>query len=321
MDNMKFRVRFRFRLRNKLNIEASQHPMVIGTYNVVLTPHSERPEAINICDSEWLVMNAGPFDSEEEAWTFARKLKIACEVSSVGARLGIDSGVDLPTSGFTEAVKDHFREQGRLLRDSVHGIDVFPDIPTIEFRFSATGEVLAAPDPFLADVDRLFKVVENASQRTNDIVLLLNDALMQAEPVAQIVLAIAAVEMLGQDQDWSPVQRQLLERLETSARNEATGTQQEREEVAKAIGKMHKLSLRQGVLRLLSTLELDHLKPVWDDLYNKRSRLVHGKDPQPGADYHELARKTVDLCGQILLKAVATEVGEADCHVAKFYPQ
>jgi hypothetical protein len=82
---------------------------------------------------------------------------------------------------------------------------------------------------------------------------------------------------------------------------------------------MHKLSLRQGVLRLLTSLGLNHVKPIWDDLYGKRSTLVHGLAPKPGADYGELAHKTVSLCGQILLKAIATEVRGADNHVANYY--
>jgi hypothetical protein len=96
-------------------------------------------------------------------------------------------------------VKDHVREQsGILLRDNVHGIDVFPDNPNVRIgHFSSTGTVLAAPDPFLADINRYFGVVENASQRTIDIVLLLNYALMRPEPVAQIVFAFSAVRCWG----------------------------------------------------------------------------------------------------------------------------
>jgi hypothetical protein len=277
---------------------------------------------VDICDSEWLVMNTRSFGSEEQAKTFARKLKTACEVSSVGARLGIDSGVDLPTSGFGKIVKDHVREQsGILLRDNVHGIDVFPDNPNVRIGyFSATGTVLAAPDPFLADINRYFGVVENASQRTIDIVLLLNYALMRPEPVAQIVFAFSAVEMLGQNEEWSAAQKQLLNQLAASAQNQIIGSWRERDEVAEAIRRgMHKLSLRQGVLRLLTSLGLNHVKPIWDDLYGKRSTLVHGLAPKPGADYGELAHKTVSLCGQILLKAIATEVRGADNHVANYY--
>lgn len=295
--------------------------MEVCTHNVVLTPQLDE---MDICDSEWLVMNSKSFDSEEEARTFARKLKAACEVSSVGARLGIDSGVDLVTSGFGKMVKDHVREQsGLVLRDNVHGIDVFPDEPNVRIgHFSATGVVRKEPDPFLSDINSYFGIVENASKRTTDIILLLNYALMRPEPIAQIVFAFSAVEMLGQNEAWSAVQKQLINDVAKYAQNRTIGSQADRDEVSEAIRKgMHKLSLRQGVLRLLTTLDLNHLKPIWDDLYSKRSTLVHGLAPKPGMDYGELAFKTVSLCGHILLKAIATEVSGADSHISKFYEQ
>ena len=314
-----FRVRFRFRLQKKLNIKAKEYRLEIASRNVVLSP--QLPD-VDICESEWLVMNAVSFDSEEEARSFARKLKSACDVASVGARLGIDSGIDLPTSGFGKAVKDHVHEQSRiLLRDNIHGVDVFQNNPNVMIaHFSATGTVLAAPDPFLADINRHFGAADNASQKTGDIVLLLNYALMRPEPIAQIVFAFSAVEMLGQNEVWTASQKQILNQLADDAQKQAIGSAREREEVAEAIRKgTHRLSLRQGVLRLLTNLGLDHLKSMWDDLYGKRSTLVHGLAPKPGADYSDLAHKTVSLCGRILLKAIATDVRDADRHVATFY--
>jgi hypothetical protein len=71
------------------------------------------------------------------------------------------------------------------------------------------------------------------------------------------------------------------------------------------------------VFRLLDELGLAHLKTPRDDLYDERSTLVHG--PKPGADYEDLAHRTVSLCGQILLKAVAAEVPMANRHVARLY--
>lgn len=176
---------------------------------------------------------------------------------------------------------------------------------------------------FLPDLDHLYPVAAGASQRARDIVLLLNYALMRPEPVAQIVFAVSAVEMLGQDGKWSDSQRRLLDELADSAEKGEAGTAEDREErreVAEAIRRgTHKLSLRQGVLRLLTSLGLGHLKREWDQLYNERSTLVHGLAPKPGADYADLASRTVSLCGQILLKEIAREVQGADKHVDRFY--
>jgi len=115
-------------------------------------------------------------------------------------------------------------------------------------------------------------------------------------------------------------QKQLLRELAAVAEQSATGTDAERQEVADAIRKsLHRLTLRQGVFRLLDRLGLQHLKQPWDALYAERSTLVHGLAPQPGADYGDLAHRTVSLCGQILLKAAAAEISQADRHVTKMY--
>ena len=151
-------------------------------------------------------------------------------------------------------------------------------------------------------------------------ILLLNYALMRPEPVAQIVFAVSAVESLGQDETWTADQKKLLKELATAAAQSSTGTDAERQEVADALRKsLHRLTLRQGVFRLLDRLGLADLKKPWDELYAERSTLVHGLARQPGADYTTLANRTLSLCGQILLRAVAAEIPMADRHVSKFY--
>ncbi len=314
----KYRVRFRFRLQKKLNISDKSYQFNVRNRDVRLTP--QLPD-MDISDSEWLVMNTTGFESQKEAEAFARKLKSACEVSSVAARLGIDSGTDLPTSGFGQLVKDQLRESGLLLRDNIHGLDVFVDDPSVRIaHISGTGTVMASPDRFLGDLDDLFESVERVSPRIKDIILLLNYALLRPEPVAKIVFAFSAVEMLGQDEDWSSDQRRLLRNLAVSVLEAEIGSVIERQEVAIAIEKtMYRLSLRQGVMRLLTSLQLQHLKPAWDSLYRERSSLIHGLAPKPGIDYSQLAYRAVSLCGQILLTAIAKEVPGVNKHVHMLY--
>ena len=277
---------------------------------------------VSIADSEWLVMNARGIDTEVEAWDFARKLKASSELSSVVARLGMSAGIDRPTSGFGKIIKDHLKDKhGILLRDEVHGTDVFADDPNVRFGNLIMGTTIrSSPDPFLGDIDELFKVIDSASPRARDIILLMNYALTRTDPVAMIVFAISAVEMLGQDESWSEAQTQLLENLANEATESSTGTVQERREVAEAILRsVHRVSLRQGVFRLLASLDLSHLRGKWDDVYGERSTLVHGLAPKPGIDYGDLAYRTMSLCGRILLTAVAREVVGADKHLDMFY--
>lgn len=200
-DTVPWRVRLRFRLQKKIRIDANEHRLQIAGREVVLTPPT--PD-LKIMDSPWLIMKARGFASEDEARDYGRRLKTALEVSSVAARLGVDTGRNLPTSALGKIVKDALAEQGARVRDNIHGLDVFPDHPdTRIFNMSATGIVHAAPDPFLSDLDEIVRTAVAPSPRITDVIVLLNYALMRPEPVAQIVFAVSAVESLGQDESWS----------------------------------------------------------------------------------------------------------------------
>lgn len=314
-----FRARLRFRLKKKLGIADGEHRLTVAGREVVLaSPTPDTP----IRDSEWLVMNARGFSMEDEARDFGHKLRSAIELASVSTRLGVDAGRDLATSGLARAVKDHIaRETGTLVRDNVHGLDVFEDDPKVGFfNFSGTATVHASPDPFLPLIAEVHAIAASASARAQDVILLLNYALMRPEPVAQIVFAFSAVEMLGQSESWTDNQKRLLTEVADAAERSSTCNADEREEVADAIRKsLHRLTLRQGVLRLLGALELAHLKKDWDAIYAERSTLVHGLAPRPGADYGDLAFRAVSLCGQVLLKAIAAEVRAATRFADKFY--
>lgn len=314
-DEQGYRARFRFRVRMPLNIQEKKHRINVMGCNIDISPR--QPET-PICDSQWLVANCSGFKSEEEARSFADKLKAAVDISSIATRLGVDTGTDLATSQFAQSIKDNIREEhGIIFRDDIHGIDVFSDDPNMRFPFvSGNATAMMSPDPFLNDLNDFLGATENSSQPTKDVVLLLNYALMRPDPTAQIVFAFSAVEMLGQREKWSASQKELLGWLANEAQKSDIGTDKERLEVADAIQRgTNRLSLRQGVMLLLSSLKLDHLGKKWDELYKERSKLIHGLAPSPGARYDELANRVVSLCGHILLKEIAKDVPMADRYV------
>ena len=136
-------------------------------------------------------------------------------------------------------------------------------------------------------------------------VRLLNLALMTSEPLAQMVLALSAVEELGQNEKWSEAQIALIEQLADAAEASAEVTAGQRAEVARAIRTgLFPLSLRQGVMRLLSGLDLiDHLRKEWD----RRSGLFHGTARLSDSEINQAALDTITLCGRIILAIVAKE--------------
>jgi hypothetical protein len=104
--------------------------------------------------------------------------------------------------------------------------------------------------------------------------------------------------MLGQeDTTWSSDQKSLLGQMAVAAESASAGSPDERHEVAEAIRKLHRVTLRQGVMRMLDHLYLSHLKADWDRLYGERSTLVHGLAPQPGTDYGDLLVEAIWCLG------------------------
>lgn len=318
-DSRTYRVRLRFKVEKRLNIKAPRHTIAVSGRETVLSAAIDQK---NIDRSEWLVLNARGFATDDEARAFGAQLKLAVDAASVAARQGVDTGINAVTSAVSASVKTLVRQQhDTIIRDNVHGLDVFVDDPRVRiFQMSADAQLLKQPAPFLDDIDVLINEVERATQPTIDMIFLLNYALMRKDPVAQIVFAFSAVEMVGQMKKWSPAQIALLENLASIATTSTLGTQEERDAVAAAITKsIHPKGLRQGVIELLHALSLDHLKNDWDHLYKERSTLVHGLAPRPGVDYVPLAFKVVSLCGIILLTAIAKELPSAAAHINQFY--
>ena len=321
MTSATYRIRFRFRSQRKLQLPGTEHTFVVAGRDVILKSQEKgRP----ISTDNWLIMSVRGFATEQEAADFGRALKIATELSSTVARVGIDSGLDLPTLSFAQEMKDALRAlDDVILRDNIHGLDIYVDDPRVTYKvLNIEASATHSPEPFLSGIDHVFDIAAVPSPRARKIVLLLNYALTRPDPVAQIVFAISAVEMLGQDnQNWSDDQKKLLKELARSAETSTIATSAESSEVADAIRRgTHKAGLRQGVLRLLASLNLTSLKPSWDKIYGERSTLVHGLAPMPGVDYTEQARRTLNICGRILFTALAREMPGADREIDTIYP-
>ena len=66
---------------------------------------------------------------------------------------------------------------------------------------------------------------------------------------------VERIQIVGQDEEWSEAQKRLIASLAAQAEFQVEGTVDERKEVADAMLRgLYKLSLRQGVMRLLRSL-------------------------------------------------------------------
>ena len=272
-----YKARLRLRLRAPLNTEDASRTVVIAAREVVVTSQ-EKGQPLN--KSEWIVLVACGFLTENEAWRYGNQLRAIVELAGLCAWSGADVGEDRPTAFVNE---DWARSTGWIQSDerlapNIHGLAVLPDdektrIPLI----SIDATVVSAPDHFLGALTEIgpdlpddFSIVEHG-------VRALNLAIFNEEPLSRMAFAISAVEALGQSETWTSAQEILLNELATYAEGSAGASESERQEVADRLRRgLQRVGLRQGVMRILDSLGLRHLRKDWERIYHHRSGIFHG---------------------------------------------
>jgi hypothetical protein len=313
-----FTARLRFRVSKLLEITACEQGAEFGPYKAILSPQNKNKP---ICESEWLLLRVRGLGTEEEAQRVGENLKDVVALSSARTRLGVDVGNDKPTFGFGQSVVEAIRDEFQVeVREIVHGLDVYSEaLPVLFPHADVNASVLTKPEPFLSGTLRFSNEEWPVTPQLRHAVLLLNAALTNPEPLAQVALAISAVELLGQNEKWSPSQKQLLKQLAEAARISAITTPTEGNEVSDGIQRSYRLGLSQGVRRVLDRIGMLELRKEWDDVYRRRSAIFHGQIYADRREVTELAQRAITLCGRIIFGSLATGIPETDAWLNEFY--
>lgn len=307
-DETGFRIRLRVRIAKALTTDATSLSVEVANKGVSITSQN-KSEPLN--KAKWVVLHARDFKTEDEAQRFGDRLCSIVQLAALASRLGADIGQNKPSGWMSE---DFARSSGIIkaherIAPNVHGLSILPDddytrIPIINIE----GIVTASPEHLMSAIEELGNSSSLAFGPASNGVRLLNLALMTSEPLAQMVLAFSAVEEVGQNEQWTEAQTAVIKQLAEAAETHKQLTEDERLEVARAIRSgLFPLSLRQGVIRVLTALGLDHLRKEWDRLYGIRSGVFHGTARPSDSELHQAAMETLTLCGQIILAIVAKE--------------
>jgi hypothetical protein len=305
-DTSGFRIRLRVRVAKGLTTEATSLHFMLANKDVTISSQTKEEP---LSKAKWIVLNARGFSTDEAARQFGTRLRSILQLAALSSRLGVDAGEDNPTAW----VNEEFARSTGLLKEheriapNVHGLAILPDDDNTRFPvINAEATVTADPEHFLSALEEAGENGEIGSAA--NAVRLLNLALMTSEPLAQMVLTFSAVEELGQNEKWSEAQEALIKQLAEAAEASMEGTAAERTEVAGAIRKgLFPLSLRQGVMRLLSRLDLHDLRKEWDRLYGIRSGIFHRTARLSDSETRQAAVDTVTLCGRVVLAIVAKD--------------
>jgi hypothetical protein len=305
---MRHRVRLRVRLAKALDTSDVMLSQTVAGREVTIAS-----QALNqpLSEALWIILSARGFLSEEEARSFGEQLCTITELAGLCSRLGIDLGVGKPTMWMSE---DLARSVGLILPHqsllpNVHGLAIVPDDDSIRFpSVQVEAKVRALPDHFVGALVELGAALPVQLPKSAEGVRILNLALINPEPLAQIALSLSCVEALGQNENWTEAQAELIDELATQVETSASEQDAERLEVAKALRRsFQRIGLRQGVLRVLDRLNLRQLQKEWDRIYGLRSGLFHGTVRLSEPEIAELAVASISLCGRVILALAATE--------------
>ena len=297
-----FRLRLRVRMGKPFTTKDTSLSVKVAGRDVTIKSHkNDEP----LSEAQWIVLSARGFVTEIEARNFGEQLRSSTGVAALCSRLGTDTGRDQPTSWVNEefARSSGFIRPHERLIANIHGLTILPDddntrIPIMDIQ----GKVTADPDQFVAALAELGDQFPLQLSEAGTSLQLLNFALINSQPLAQIALAFSAVEALGQDETWTETQSALIMNLASKIEEEPSP---ERAEVADALRRgLHRIGLRQGVMRVLSRLDLNSLRKEWDRLYGLRSGLFHGTVALTEQEISQLAVDVITMCGQIVLTLV-----------------
>jgi hypothetical protein len=306
-------VRFEFLVSTYLDVDSDHLDFEMAGQPMVLKAvHDEL-----IKDASEVTIGARGFCTETEAREFGDRLQKATTLAATKTGLGIDVGMNQTRSSVSKSIRDRiYQEHGRVLRDRIHGVDVFAaEEPVHTLVVRAFGTVRIQPRTFLDELEASYLAwPDTVSERLTNALRIHSQANQMADNLSRMLLGIAAVEVLASDEDWSEKQRELLRSFEVNALNYPDASETEVEEVISQLRNLRKLSVGEGFRRLLRRLRCEAIWPEWRKVYHARSRILHGDMPRE--EVVATIGETMKLSRMIILTAAALEIPGADSNLA-----
>ena len=307
-EKTQYRLWLKFRVGKSLNTEDGILTASLAGRTVTIESE-DRGKPLS--KTSWLVMSCGGFETEDQAREFGEELRRATHLAGLCTRIGVDAGdpgKDRTMSWLNPEVFPGVDSDKRLAPD-VHGIVILPDDGNNVFaRLRGDAQVLANTSYFVRSLQECLP--ENGPLRTGSLsirrairVLCLAD--INEEPTAKLVLAVSTVEGLATDPPWTDEQQQLIESAAAWLEG-AHGDREETVQVVNAIRQVRRESIRQRIKKFLDANDLSNVWQDWDGLYNRRSRLFHGRS-EAGSEHRgsHLEESALQKLGQEAIKLSA----------------
>jgi hypothetical protein len=222
---------------------------------------------------QWIAIKSCGYSSRDEAEKNALQLKDTILLAGANG-FGVDFGTNKVRSSVSDAIKRDIKDKfGTVIRDEVHGIDVFEDGDVKHFMFEAHGTVQM-------DLPEFSKRVTEASafpkltRITRTGAELINDSLFVMPDEARFLLRISAIEALcEQVKRPQPVLDLIDELLKVSA--SLTFDSSAADTMSKVLMDARRQSVRQACLAKIRMRLGAETAREFDRLYGLRSKYLH----------------------------------------------
>lgn len=303
-----YRVRFEFLVSPFFNADTRELQFDLQGLPAILKSVADRP----LKEAQAVAIQVGHFSDEASAFEFGYRLQRATTLAAIKSDLGVNIGDNEVRTWVSDEVRRaHFAKTGTQLRNRVHGVDVFKE--GVEYRFpvfEGRASVSIEPRLFLDELGAAYPALSKPfSPKLQHALRLRCEARLGGDGLGLTILAIASVEALTPQETWTAKQKEILDAMSTCAASSKDAAVSDIEEVLEAISKLRKLSVNQGIRRLLHRLNLQYLWPRWNALYQNRSKVLHG-DVSPNVARSSLT-EALALSKEIVLAAAARETQDA----------
>jgi hypothetical protein len=222
---------------------------------------------------QWVTIKSCGHASRDDAEVLAIRLKDTILLAGANG-FGADFGTNKVRSSLSDTIKCSIKERfGTIIRDEVHGIDIFEDGDVRHFTVDAAMTVQMDLPQFLkcvVDVSGL----PGLTPLTRTGAELINDSLFRMPEEARFLLRISAIEALCEQvrrpesiQDL--IDKVLKELSSLGAASSDSGT------IRNVLGEARRQSVRQACLTKLRTRLGNKAARDFDRLYGLRSEYVH----------------------------------------------
>lgn len=307
-DKPVYKVRLRVRLGGAIN---SDEPVLTETVlgHQMSVKSAERGAPLSSSDE--IVIVATGFETEEGAASFGVALQNSLSVLGVFRGYPVDVADEPSSTQVSDYLVQMARERyGVTLRGNPRGVEVYLDDPSvIHIQATATGSVLYDPANVLGAVAELGGRVGGLDDRGREAALLLNAATMASHAVAQIALAVAAIELLAAGEKWNASQKAWIKSVCGQVEGDESLSVVERDELARALSSLFNFGALEKTRRLIRSLGADEILPRWEALYSSRSKLFHGAKRVTGSDLIVLGNEALEVCRAIVRAYLETRCG------------